>query len=144
MVNVISKAGGLASLALIVFLAVTPTFAQNTGMRMDIPVSFLAGDQTLPAGSYVVRIDERFRLMQIEGWNVSTTVRLAAKSTPRPNAHVERGAILFEKYGDVYVLRNAFRHDESLGWAVPQSQREVELAKVHPVRETALVAARNR
>lgn len=141
MVKVFSKIGALAALALIVFLFVTPAPAQKAGMRMDIPVPFLAGDQMLPAGSYVVRIDERFRLMQIEGWNVNASLRVATKSAVRPAAKVERGSLQFDKYDNVYVLRNAFRGDESLGWALPQSQRERELAKSHPAHETTLIAA---
>ena len=132
---------GLACLALIAFIFMTgPISAQEAGMRMEIPVSFLAGNTVFPAGTYVVRVDERFRLLQLDGVSASGRMMLAAKSTKRQPAKVESGSLRFQKYGDTYVLRNVWQRDDTNGWVLARSQKENELAKANPAPTATQIA----
>ena len=47
-----------------VFALAASAGAQTSILRMEIPFQFIAGDQVMPAGQYVVRIDEGFRRVQ--------------------------------------------------------------------------------
>jgi len=132
--------GGLACLAPIAFILTGPISAQEAGMRMEIPVSFLAGNTVFPAGTYVVRVNERFRVLQLQGVSASGGVMLAGKSTTRQPAKVELGSLRFQKYGDTYVLRNVWRRYDTNGWALARSQKENELAKANPAARATLIA----
>ena len=51
--------------ATIAILAMTTAKAETPLMRMDIPFAFLAGEHTLPAGNYWVRVDTDFRFLEL-------------------------------------------------------------------------------
>ena len=140
MKNLIAKLGVLAFLGLVALLVAGSAPAQNNGMRMEIPVPFIAGNTILPAGSYVVRVDQNFRLLYLQGWDISARLPLATKSTKRPSVKLERGSLGFHKYGDAYVLRNVWNRDEADGWALARSQKEIELVKAYPVPEATMIA----
>ena len=140
MKNLMAQLGVLAFLGLAALLIAGSAPAQNNGMRMEIPVPFIAGNTILPAGSYVVRVDQNFRLLHQQGWDTSARLPLATKSTKRASVKLERGSLGFQKYGDAYVLRNVWNRDEADGWALARSQKESELVKAYPVPEATMIA----
>jgi hypothetical protein len=122
----------LACLALIALLIVAaPVLGQEAGIRMDIPVTFLAGDTVFPAGMYIIRVDERFRVLAVQGKTVSAKMMLATKSTRRAPAKVEKASLSLQRYGDTYVLRNVWQRNDADGWALARSQKEKELASAY-------------
>jgi hypothetical protein len=141
MKNRIGVALGLVCLALSIFILLSgPVAAQQPGMRVDVPVPFLAGNTIFPAGSYVVRLDERFRILEIQGQHAVEKVMMTGKSTRRPAAKAEKGMISFQRYGENYVLRNVWRRDDTDGWALVRSQKEKELAAAYTTPAVTLIA----
>jgi len=139
--KVFGGALGLVCLILTVLIpAGVPAPAQQAGMRMEVPVPFLAGNTALPAGSYVVQVDERFRILEVRGQHASARLMLAAKSAQRPAAKAEKGTLAFQRYGDTFVLRNVFGRDDTNGWQLRPTQKEKELARWGTSAEPVLIA----
>ncbi len=134
---------GSLGLVCLLLIALTllggPIVAQNSGMRMEIPVPFLAGNTDFPAGTYVVRVDERFRVLEVDG-PVRAKMMLSTKSMKRAPEKAETASLRLQKYGDTFVLRSVWQREATDGWALVRSQKENQLAKAHPVTETRLIA----
>ena len=130
---------GLVFLTLIALTISGSLVAQQNGMRMQIPVPFLAGNTDFPAGEYIVRVDERFRVLEVDG-PVRAKMMLATKSMKRAPEKVEQASLRLQKYGDTYVLRSVWQRENQDGWALVRSERENKLAKANPVSDTKLIA----
>ena len=131
---------GLVFLTLIALSISGSLVAQQNGMRMQIPVPFLAGNTDFPAGEYIVRVDERFHVLEVDGQSVRAKMMLATKSMKRTPQNSEKASLRLQKYGETYVLRSVFQREDAEGWALVRSQRENQLAKAHPATETRLIA----
>ena len=139
--NLIAKAAVPVFLALIALFIAGAAPAQDTGMRMDIPVPFIAGNVVLPAGSYVVRVDDRFRVLRLQGTEMSASLLLTSKSTRRSTGKLEKGSLCLHQYGNAYVLKNVWQRNNTEGWNVVRSSKEVELVRANPVPRLTTIAA---
>ena len=109
-------------LAAILLVAAHPSisYAQHV-MFVTVDFPFVAHGKTLPAGTYVLRVNHdmtQFTLTQTdtpapaENISFETKTRLAAMHPPRGEAHV-----VFEKERDNYVLSEIWLPNED-GWLV--------------------------
>ncbi len=103
-------------------------------------MSFLAGDTVFPAGTYFVRLDERYRILEIRGQHDVLRLMLNTKSSKRVAAKAEKGQMAFERYGDNYVLRTVWRRDDTDGWALGHSRKEKELMAAYTTPAVTLIA----
>ncbi|HYW42774.1 MAG TPA: hypothetical protein VE959_07955 [Bryobacteraceae bacterium] len=123
------------------FALVTSASAQTTSMRMEIPFSFVAGDQTLPAGAYQVRVEEstcRVVILPAAETRI-LAFRLSLKSVSRKPANAELGTLQFQKYGDEYVLHAVWRPGQTEGHFFAQSKTERDLARLYSPAEVATI-----
>lgn len=115
--------------------------AEPLPMRAYIPFAFLAGNETLPAGEYIVRVDEYNRvLMQSRDAARATGVPILA-SVYQPMSKADMGRLEFARYGDTYVLRNVWHSGSTQGNQVVISRKVKELARNHSGGEITVVGA---
>jgi hypothetical protein len=112
-------------------LWVAPAGAQSSRMQMEIPFTFVAGDQTLPAGLYNVTVDQGFRTCRFESMTDSDVrvVRLSPAADSRPMAKWGVGSLRFARYGGQHFLSNVWRPGQEDGNRVVTAKRLLEAAK---------------
>ena len=112
-------------------LWVVPAGAQVSTMRMEIPFTFVAGDQVLPAGLYVVTVDQNFHHCRFDNLSDSSlrVVRLAGATDSRPLTKVAKGTLRFTRYGGQHFLSAVWRPGQEDGNRVVASKRLLEAAK---------------
>jgi hypothetical protein len=111
-------------------LCTTPASAQVSMMRMEIPFGFLAGDHTLPAGTYRVTVDQDFRRVRfdnVDDMNV-WLVRMSTATEGRPAKATAPGTLRFARYDGQYFLISVWRPGERDGNRVGTSKRLLEAA----------------
>jgi hypothetical protein len=114
----------MATVALLSFPSVAA--AQTTSMRVSIPFEFHVGNQTLPAGKYVVqRIGDSLRITDRKGHTASAISN--AVSLKSMGAKTE---IVFNQYGRHFFLAEARWEGYMTGRGLLRSKAEIELAKV--------------
>jgi hypothetical protein len=132
MKTLVSKLGLLTAAGLMAATFVTTAAAQITSlMRVHIPFAFLAGERTLPAGDYMLKLDSGFNMVDIVPMQGTRTQRvlLQPQFVKRPNGAGERGILTFAKYGDRLVLRGIWTGGDREGHVVKTSKAEIELAR---------------
>ena len=124
-----------------VFALAASAGAQTSILRMEILFQFIAGDQVMPAGQYVVRIDEGFRRVQFDSLEGGRThvAPLSTKMSERKISLAELGTLQFQAYGEHYVLRAVWRPGETEGHNLIPSKTERELAQRYSPAEVANV-----
>lgn len=132
MKKIVSKFGILLASSLAVVAIAANANAQDANlMRTHIPFAFLAGEQMMPAGDYMVRINSTHQVADLSPLQTTDVRRVALKpaSSRRPARTGEEGVLTFVKYGDKYVLRGIWPHGGAMGEEVRTSKAEIELAK---------------
>ena len=114
----------------------------------NIPFEFKAGNQTMPAGEYIVRCvnpasDQT--VLQIASRDGRNSVMLQMTSTRGKAA--ETAKLVFHRYGDHYFFAQAWTPGERDGLAAPKSRDERnaarELAGIKPqTKSIALTVSR--
>jgi hypothetical protein len=131
MKNTISGKATFLALGVAALLWVTPAGAQVSTMRMEIPFTFVAGDQVLPAGQYVVTVDQNFHHCRFDNLSdsIMRIVRLASATDSRPLTKAAQGTLKFTRYGDQHFLSAVWRPGQEEGNRVVASKRLLETAK---------------
>jgi len=127
-----------ALVLLTVALVGLPLAAEPARSIFDIPFPFLAGGQPLPAGEYSVGFDAFHRVVLACRHASCGTAVLIANETDRP-ADAAKGALEFNKYGNLYVLRRVGPTGQATFRELVQSKREIELVKAHSDNQLAIV-----
>ena len=106
--------------------AFTPLFVSTKAAEVNcrIPFSFTVGSATLPPDAYTM--STRGNALVIRGSHKAAIVL-----STRMQSRVETGAkMVFDKYGDLYILREV--------WTGAGSGRELPRTKVNPDRRSGL------
>src|SRR5215469_17474701 len=122
-------ASGLVSCALAIGVAATPTtaFAQDSGVKADIPFAFQIGSSVLPAGTYTcTRQNEDIMLLRGSGAH-SQALAMVLPETARKAPKV--GKITFNKYGDRYFLHEVSSSASSTAWQCTTTKQEKALIR---------------
>lgn len=129
--NIVTKSGVFAAAALAILAITAPAHAQNSLMRADIPFSFLAGEQRLPAGSYWVALNGEFHTLDLRSLNSTTICRVRVHDSlaTRKSSEADRGRLSFRKYGEHLVLKGVFVPGSTEGHDLQTSRTEIELAR---------------
>jgi hypothetical protein len=110
-------------------------------MRATIPFPFLAGNDTLPAGDYMLTFDE-FHTVTLQSVTEARMTRtpLTSNYATRKVEKPSQGVVQFKKYGDTYVLNRVWAPGIEEGYAVRPSARARELVRIHGTDDAATVA----
>lgn len=96
------KIGILMAISLLVLLSATSAFGQ-TSARFTIPFRFLAGDQMMPAGQYLVRVDPLTRTLNLQHESFIPLMTLRVIPGKRSSDPLEENRLLFKAYGNARV-----------------------------------------
>ncbi len=130
----------MKKILMISLLAILPGtgYAQSSRMSVQIPFEFRAGNKVLPAGEYRVAVDPAFNRMELRLEDGSAGLYLSAHPT-QVRTPVDRGILVFNKYGDSYFLKKVFNRGRSLGYQLPPSKAEREMARIAASAEVASI-----
>ena len=119
------------ALGVAALLWVSPAGAQVSTMRMEIPFAFVAGDQLLPAGQYVVTVDQDFNrcLFANQSNTNAQMIRLESATESRRLAKASLGTLRFTRYGGQHFLSAVWRPGHEEGNRVVASKRLLEAAR---------------
>jgi hypothetical protein len=129
--KIVKKAALVIAAGAALLAASVPAHAAHNVARIDVPFAFLAGDQQFPAGSYWVRLDRDFHLLDLKlaTSNKVIRVRVHDGKATRKATSAERATLSFLKYGSECVLRAVFLSGDTQSYELKMSSREMELAK---------------
>lgn len=103
----------------------------QSGMRVDVPFAFTAGNRVLPAGEYRVVVDATHgysRILPADGQAVCV-VQLTPGTAERDGAKAGRGVLRFEKHGSRYTLVGIWQAGSVAGNEVVKAKAKGEYAK---------------
>lgn len=138
--------GALMTLIVAFAIAAPMVHAQSqTIMKANVPFGFNVGSTYMPAGSYEVRaLGSRATLIQSKNGHDKV---LALFSPAGPSKAVDETKLVFNKYGDRYVLAQIWTSTSGEGLQAPKADLEKEITSASNRRtsggpETVIVALR--
>ena len=128
----------LTILAAALAIAVPMIQAQS---RLDarVPFAFIAGEKSMPAGSYEISTSGAAPVLCSLETNQS---RFLMNSIHLQDWNAKSSKLVFHKYGDQYFLSEIWDGQSSIGVKLAESRREKEtkMAADHSSRETVVIA----
>ena len=116
----------VASLCLVVGLALAPAYAQSGGVHAKIPFNFTVAGKTFPAGAYtMIVVSHQVNIRDADGRKIAMVLanEISGKSTGA------NGQIIFHCYSEHCFLSEVWSptHEDGLQLLTPRS--EADLAK---------------
>jgi Tfp pilus assembly protein PilW len=97
---------------------------------VNIPFDFVAGNMTLPAGEYSIKVSAPERtLLLIERKDAAASTFLNTNSVATTEIQTE-SKLIFNRYGDRYFLSQVWTEGNSRGRQLLKSAREKEMAQI--------------
>lgn len=116
---------GVWAASLVGALAVLSVPAEAAEISAKIPFTFTVNGKTLPPGTYQVSTEVVRGALFVRGFSDGAFVLATSMESNRDND----AKLIFHKYGDRYILRQAWLGNGS-GRQLPESRLERELAKM--------------
>jgi hypothetical protein len=132
---------GFFAVAALVVLVAVPLSAQAVRLTANVPFEFSAGNRTLPAGEYSLLSTSTPQILQIR--NVAMHAGTVAFTNSVGNGdRAKAGAprLVFNVYGNHYVLSQVWDGYLGTGYQLPRSRTERELARTASVKRVEIVA----
>lgn len=123
----------ITSVSLFVLLGCACAEAQTSNNRLQahIPFAFQIGQQTLPAGDYVISFinrDSNLRTLQLQTSD-GHTVKMVQLTPVQAREMPAQGQLIFNRYGAQYFLAQVFTPADRYGLELSRSKSERELAR---------------
>ena len=109
------------TIGLTAVLGTASLFAQ-TDSKANIPFDFQITGQTLPAGQYLVKLNQANRMIIFR--NVATGRWTMAQAYPYKSGKMEQPKLTFLHKGDRYTLESAWFAGVPGGYGPPQGKRD--------------------
>jgi hypothetical protein len=135
------RLSGFIAIAALAVTVAAPLSAQSVRMTATIPFDFAIGNKTMPSGEYSVLSADRSYILQIR--NSETHVGALAVTGSVGGGEVSRAAsprLVFNRYGDHYVLAQVWGGYSSTGRQLPITRSERELAKTASANRIEILA----
>ena len=122
-------------------LASTQLFAQSAHhplAKVQVPFSFVAGDQNFPAGEYLISTVQPQRTLLIAGTgsSLSSIQTVSPVYSVRPS---ENSRLVFTRYGNRYFLKEVWTEGSDEARTLPRSRHEMEVARAGAAPQLATV-----
>jgi len=114
---------GIGAVSLAVALAIVALPAQAADVRADVPFSFAVNGETLAPGSYKVSLAISNGVLEVKSLRRTAFVMVNRGTVDGETAP----KLVFHRYGDLYLLREAWLDGQS--WELPEPYEERELAR---------------
>lgn len=102
--------------------------AEPAAVRAKIPFDFVAGDENVPAGTYELSRTWTPRTVRISSFDTRTNLAVLHTSGGTKNRTGYASALVFNKYGNQYFLREIWIAGETACAQLPRSRTEKELS----------------
>jgi len=134
------------SVTFALFTLAAPAVAETTTMKGEIPFSFTAGSQVLPAGEYTMTVDTALMRVIIYSGDAhfSAVVNLTLSGISRSAAKAQGCALQFRRLGAQYFLTGVWTTSDTDGLSVSPSRRYTELANAQAYGGEAVVTSATR
>ncbi|HEY6384715.1 MAG TPA: hypothetical protein VIX91_03445 [Candidatus Acidoferrum sp.] len=133
----------MAGVMALTAMATTRVAQAQEAMVVNIPFDFSAGNKTLPAGEYSVRVRYNdTKMLLIERKDASVTLFVGTNNVVA-NAPQSESKLIFNRYGDRYFLSQVWNEGDPRGWQLMKTAREKEItqtAKIETEGQVTLVA----
>ena len=124
--------------AALAMLATTAASAQTINVRAKVPLSFAVGSSILPAGEYSLQTLGFGNALAMR--NRDANVTKLVLSTVCQSRTATKNKLIFHRYGDSYFLSQIWTEGSSLGYELPMTAREREMARNNSKEEIVLLA----
>jgi hypothetical protein len=126
--------------SLVVLAGVHNASAQiDSAIEFTTSFPFIVGNTTVPAGSYTITpADEDPQILELQGGHTAVLIQTESADPPQ-SAHTE---IVFNRYGDRYVLKNIWVEGSDVGYVSSTALGERRVSKVASAAGESRVAAR--
>ena len=116
--------------------------AEDTiAIKANVPFDFMVGNQRVPAGEYTFAQNGSWNMLQISSWDTRTGLRVLRY----PAGNNTTGfpyALVFNKYGNRYFLKQVWAGNGAMGVQLPTSRTEKEeMARSAPAKTTLIASA---
>ena len=112
-------------------VATTLLLAQREGqpfLKVKVPFPFLVGEQSFPAGEYLVSTIQPQRTIRISGIEHKASTIQTIATLPAPEPSID-SPLVFHRYGEIYLLEEIWSVGSDVGIALPETRYELEMAK---------------
>jgi hypothetical protein len=97
---------------------------------VNIPFDFVAGNMTLPAGEYSIKVTAPERtLLLIDRKDAAASAFMNTNPVVKTEMQTE-SKMIFNRYGDRYFLSEVWPAGNSRGRQLSKSRREMEMAQI--------------
>lgn len=126
----------LAVISTLAVIFTTSAYAQL--MRVAVPFNFHAGTEMLPAGEYILNLDQARQRITVVSLSGDRACYIPMKVTV-PRTQMETGFLQFSRYGTAHFLHRVLPSGISVGAELFASRAEREVASRNTGREIATV-----
>ena len=131
----------LASLGLLVGLAIAPAFGQVWGVKVKVPFKFVVANKTLPEGDYLLSsVHDEVFVQDSNGKRVAMVITNAVGG----RTVGKTGQVIFECYTDLCFLSQLWTPGQDTGRELLRSRLETEVAKRETGKYFALLGTEPR
>jgi len=124
--------------AALAMLATTAASAQTINVKARVPFSFVVGSATLPAGEYSLQTLGFGHALEMRNRDANITKLVLSNVCQSRTATKDK--VIFHRYGDSYFLSQIWTEGSSLGYELPMTAREREMARNNSKEEIVLLA----
>ena len=125
-------------IAALAMLVTTAAGAQTINVKAKVPFRFAVGSSILPAGEYSLQTLGFGHALAMRNRDANVTKLVLSNVCQSRTAAKNR--LIFHRYGGSYFLSQIWTEGSSLGYEVPKSAREKEMARSYPTEEVVLLA----
>jgi hypothetical protein len=119
-----------AALCLLILFVTRVSQARSIGRVFTIPFEFYVGDKLLPAGTYVVELDQTAGYIEVHNKIEFASLGIYVSPVLRDcNYKTLNGRLVFDSYGTAHILKKVWMEGEIRGALLQSSRAEREMAK---------------
>jgi hypothetical protein len=127
-------------LAIAALMSVSAIADDTIAIKANVPFDFMVRNQSVPAGEYIFAQNGSWNMIQISSWDTRTALRVLRY----PAGNNMTGfpyALVFNKYGNRYFLKQVWAGDRVMGVQLPTSRTEKEEMALSAPAKTTLIAS---
>ena len=127
-------------LAVGALMSVSAIADDTIAIKANVPFDFVVGNQRVPAGEYTFAQNGSWNMIHISSWDTRTGLRVLRHPAGN-NTTGTPYALVFNKYGDRYFLKQVWAGNGVMGVQLPTSRTEKEQMVLSAPAKTTLTAS---
>ncbi|MGC0774256.1 MAG: hypothetical protein WB543_15085 [Candidatus Acidiferrum sp.] len=120
----------MAGMMLLTAVSYTRVAQAQEVLVFNIPFAFVAGNSLLPAGEYKVQVSGPTHVLQLVDRKDSAASAFLGTNEAVATEIQSESKLIFQRYGDRYILSQVWTAGNSRGRQLVKSAREKEMAQI--------------